>query len=757
MDTIKLPYNFVKLNDNLVLCAEELPNRRYFNPNRNTGMIHCTLKSLSPLYIAGKDGYFFHHGDPQNPVIPGSSLRGMIRSIVQVITWSKLQPVTDKQLYLRDLLNYPDYMNRIKTGRMAGFIRETSSGFSIEPCNAYKVHHHLIVAALKGIDEKLKQEIRQWKDHEQPLTDQQKIEVLNWRKGFKTMSPFLKKKLNRWLNDQLKYNLFAKGGYPNWKFQNKPVWIQYNAKDFATSFQFSQPDNPKSWVQGILVITGYMGNKKHEHVFVAIPGAELLSGENVTTKIQNLEDDDQISDWQKNAFPVEKPNGNPRRKAGAVRDGEPIFYINNSADEIDFLGRASLFRLPYGKSPFELLPESHRDKNHIDMTEAIFGFIDKQHEVDGKLRPYAYKGRVSFLDGKYLGDGSSPYLSDQPFSPRTLASPKPSSYSTYLEQPPRIEAKDTKHAEVEQLRKYSHREAKLRGQKFYWHQVKQIDRQISPLGKEDIKYKDFPQKKNPHEQMIHPIKGDLEFQFKVCFEDLSDLELGALLWALTLPGTENMACAHKLGMGKSIGLGSVKITLDREGLQILDHNTRYTDLHQSGYNSKEPQAFLEKFESYMSDKIGQDFNQHERVKQLRMILSEPGMNWEMVKYADDRGFADYQNKPVLHSVEDVYRLGRIQKTEVASPSLESQPEKDVNHIIGTLVRGVVIDISTSGEITFQKDDSENLGVIKQENLSGRGRNYRVGYKIKAKCIAMEPGVDVPLIFYCTLDFPKDLR
>jgi CRISPR-associated protein (TIGR03986 family) len=756
MDTIKLPYNFVKLNDDLVLDAEELPNRRYFNTDRNTGLIHCTLKSLSPFYIAGNDGCFFHHGDSQNPVIPGSSLRGMVRSIVQVITWSKLQPVTDKNLYLRDILNRSDYMDRINRGREAGFIRKTSGGFSIEPCKAYKVHHHLIAGAFPGIDEELKREIIKWKDKDQPLTEIQKNDIINWRHNLKTLPSFLKKKLNKWLNDQLKSKLFEDRTLPKWEYQNKEVWIQCNDAEFAKGFQLSKPDDPTGWVQGTFVITGYMGNKKHEHVFVPVPGVETLSGENITSIIQNLEDDDQISDWQKHAFTVDKPDRSSRRKPGAVRDGEPIFYILKPDGEIDFLGRANLFRLPYGKSPYALLPESHRDKNQVDMTEAIFGFIDKQIEVDGQLRPYAYKGRVSFLDAKYLGGEGSPYLSDQPFSPRTLASPKPSSYSTYLEQPSKIEKKNTKHGQVAQLWKYSDEEAKLRGQKYYWHQVKEENDQVLTLGKEEIKYKDFPKKLNPHDQLIHPIKAGLEFQVKICFEDLSNVELGALLWALTLPGTEHITCAHKLGMGKSIGMGSVKITLDKDGLQILDHNTRYSNLSQSGYSPKEPKDFIVEFESYMTGKIGKVFNQHERIKQLRMILCEPGVNWEDVRYAEDRGFENYKDKPVLCSVDDVYNLSCVKKTFNASQSNNHQPENDVNHFIDELIRGEVIDISPKGEITFEVDGGENLGVIKPENLADRGGNYRVGNRIKALCIRVEPE-DNSFIFYCTLNFSKDRR
>ena len=73
---------------------------------------------------------------------------------------------------------------------------------------------------------------------------------------------------------------------------------------------------------------------------------------------------------------------------------------------------------------------------------------------------------------------------------------------------------------------------------------------------------------------IRPVKPNTEFKFRIRYENLSGNELGALLFALKMPE----GCAHKIGMGKPYGLGSVKITPE---LYISKRNKRYLTLFSS--------------------------------------------------------------------------------------------------------------------------------------------------------------------------------
>ena len=603
---ISLPYNFVSLPD-VVLHAEELPDRTYFNTGRKTGVITCSLTALSPVFVAGeKKGEFFHHGNPDDPVIPGSSLRGMIAALCRSSP-EQIAASHKKKMFLRDLDNREDYMDFFGDAVQAGFLRKKPAGYELEPCIFFKVSHDQMLGALKSnetdqIDKDLKRNVDEWKENGRPLADELKTIILDWRTSTNTLSDELKTKLSPWLKERAKWleerakrKFFPvdpkKEGintYPGWDYQNKTVWIQTNIVGEVTSFAFVTPTNPAGWIQGILVMTGWMKGKKHEYVFVeelqlhAIAGgfcepagttglvrdtaAARYSEAYITELVEELESDDQITDWQKVAFPEQ----GARRKPGGVRDGEPVFYLledknNTDAEDtakrqkVKFIGRARLFRLPYGKSPYELLPEAHRDTAQIDMTEAIFGFVEKD-KVGKKPKSYAVKGRVSFSDARYEPQESvSLWLHTEAFAPKILAAPKPASYTTYLQQPQSQGNAATAHGNVSPLKKYSSGDAQLRGQKFYWHQVKVTGGQVKPLGYDDLKLLD---KKPNFDQCVNPLAPGVKFSFSVRFDNLTDKELGALLWALTLPGTEYLESAHKLGMGKAIGMGRVKIEID---------------------------------------------------------------------------------------------------------------------------------------------------------------------------------------------------
>jgi len=744
---IYFPYNFVSLPER-VLHAEDLPDRRYFNPKRKTGVVHCTLTTLSPLYIAGNTkGEFFHHGSPEQPVIPGSSLRGMIRSIVQVITWSKMQPVTRKQMFLRDINNREDYMNFFGENIRAGFLRKKPSGYELEPCAYYKVAHTLMLENVPGLDTELRAEIAKWRDPGQPLSLDLTNKILHWRTGTDKLPAFFEKQLTKWLQNKVKTSFFSGSLYPDWSKQNKPVWIQSDANENATAFSLNRPQDAGNWIEGILVLTGWMDEKKHEYVFVKSQNPETIADPYITEIVQDLESDDQISDWQKAAFPDDKPRPNARRKKGTVREGEPVFYILEE-DKVKFLGRARFFRLPYGKPPYELLPEEHRSSTHIDMTEAIFGFVEKDKE--GKSpKSYAVKGRVSFSDAEYHAQEGVPlWLRDEAFAPLFLAAPKPASYATYLRQPENKIAHGAVHENVAALKKYSHDDAQLRGQKFYWHHVKKVHGQPISLEYEDLKLgegRDF-------EQRVKPLAVGNKFTFTVRFESLTENELGALLWALTLPGTEHMSCAHKLGMGKAIGMGTAQI--DVTNLKLLDFEQRYQSLSASGFTDGQPETYINLFCQNMQTWLGiSEFDAHPRIRDLRMILSREGMEHDGISY---KGFQQYKNKPILASVESVYKKFHIAPPEQAAdnPPPTAAPE----NLVGMLLRGVVAETpTTNGQITFLVDVSEHLAVIEPEHAMGNQKKYKDGQRIKALCLRVEIDSAGDTTYFCTLDYPKDLK
>ena len=98
---------------------------------------------------------------------------------------------------------------------------------------------------------------------------------------------------------------------------------------------------------------------------------------------------------------------------------------------------------------------------------------------------------------------------------------------------------------------------------------------------------------------ITPIKRGSHFHAKVRFQNLSELELGALLTVFDLAG-ESEKAAYKLGQGKSLGLGSVKM----KATLHLDAADLYTTLFTDGALAEQaPESddseYLKAFEAYI--------------------------------------------------------------------------------------------------------------------------------------------------------------
>ena len=86
----KAPYNFIPLPEK-VLAAEPLLDQDRYHASRHTGWMSCTLTTASPLYVRcgvlpedfGQENtdtpadFFYTDPDTLEPVIPGSSLRGI--------------------------------------------------------------------------------------------------------------------------------------------------------------------------------------------------------------------------------------------------------------------------------------------------------------------------------------------------------------------------------------------------------------------------------------------------------------------------------------------------------------------------------------------------------------------------------------------------------------------------------------------------------------------------------------------------------
>jgi len=294
-------------------------------------------------------------------------------------------------------------------------------------------------------------------------------------------------------------------------------------------------------------------------------------------------------------------NKNIRKFYSLPEEGEEakvIFYKLDDDGNVKCFGRNPFLRMFYDYSIEEILEKNIRtEEGKIDFTEAIFGFTNKKN-VKEKI---SYKGRVSFEDVKV---SSYSYKSRE--EELTLSNPKATSFQLYL-----VQEKN----DIKKLSTYNNKNAKLRGQKFYWLREKEI--------------KDSSN--NSMKTKILPIEKGAKFQGKIYFENFTKEELGLLLISLNY----DKETKETIGMGKPYGYGRVKFedikiyiedkkksflnfeNIEKEKLSVKDIKDRYIDWIEEKMDEK----FIDNksiIDYLISKRLVVDKSKNDKIKYMKM-------------------------------------------------------------------------------------------------------------------------------------------
>lgn len=617
------PYNFVPLPEKVVTYEEykdDIPGHDAYTGL--TGFIECLFETRSPLYTrcamdpeffrqwGDKSFYelpeeqknelarFFSLDDAQSPIIPGSSLRGMVRALVEIASFSKVQPVTNQHLVYRAVAD------------------KSSLGIGYRNCLLQKVGHNTY-------------EFRMFAGYMRKrgvLWEIVPAQPLNGAAFARVEKSDIPNNLTEWHDARNAHRIYVSlAPLKDYSHARGQVYLRY------VKVTRANPDFASSLQEATLVKTGQIGRKHQEFVF----GLPETDPEKFIPLDQDLVDayKEQLTDSQ------EKLLGDN----GVLQDWQPVFYLMDEG-KLVFFGHAMMFRLPYLSSPADFVPELLHDVAKTDLAEAVFGYVET---TESKDRPQARAGRIFFCDAELESD-DDPWLSDDPITPKVLGSPKPTTFQHYLVQDKKNHDPDVK----QQLAHYATpiQETIIRGHKLYWHRdnvtLDEIEEKPEKINRAPKQY-----------TRMKPVKTGVTFGFRIYFESLHDFELGALLWALTLPGEAGKDYCHSLGMGKPLGLGAIKIS---PTLYLSDRIARYTklfsgeDWQRSEQNEPDMQQFIRVFESFvlrrMHDKErgqAKSLRDVERIKMLLKILEWPGPNRSLTEYMKIEPINEYRERPVL--------------------------------------------------------------------------------------------------------------
>lgn len=355
-------------------------------------------------------------------------------------------------------------------------------------------------------------------------------------------------------------------GIISWE-KEKSIWVLYEAEK-----RTEESITEAAFLQGEITPPSKdkFGNKKdgkrNSHFFVKKSMIPLYSGGILENAVKNLKDVLELyRDPKKNINLNKKEKGIIKHTGYSsykITKEKPFAVWYEFVGEKLYLAPACISRTAFyntlGTAVGDYSPCN--DKNSICKACLLFGMIGDKNAVYSKIR-FSDGKATNFTDDKYMPQ----------ITLAELASPKKSAVEFYTYKPSYdakvwnydfktvgYEGSKDKKSNLPIYKDIKKDELRIRGRKYYWHSGEILTQQKH----NDYNHINEPKIKNERNVTVRPIK-DTEFSFEVYYNNITEQQLKELLWVLTLGDNKaDSNLCYKLGMGKPLGLGSVKITID---------------------------------------------------------------------------------------------------------------------------------------------------------------------------------------------------
>lgn len=601
INAITAPYNFVPLSKYVYFpdWAKQVSHDIPFS-NGISGTIKCTLRAESPIYVRNggnwKDGdklgnheaySFFKVGDQY--MIPGTSIKGMIRNVIEIITFGKIgSRIDDRRYAVRDLSKntdpklYKEHMTEpggppFKSKVKAGWLTMKDDDLFLEECEHARVEQDdLMIYALskgkrvdlKGRQSSIAKYQLQWGDL--PLKVSCTVQAGNWSHSCgrisykKVITPIHDDKGHLAAGQQTGTIVFtgqpgahetslALSSLPDRlsphnlshriKYKDREGKLYFygvmsiEEKNTLLSLDSSGNKNYKTAIDALYLQSFTARNKQKKHMEFIFFDKLGTTPERLSHKLM---DDFEFIHNTKGRPNEEWAYWKPKLEN---RERIPVFFLGD-ATAPSSMGLAFMYRLAYTHSVHAAARHTH--PNHVDcacpdFADLLFGYVEGES---------ALKGRISFSPA-IAGSGIASY--EEPIE-AILGGPKPTYYPNYLEQR-NIGA----NGNIKTYETFMDDKCEIRGWKRY-----------PARGDAAVVKKPVVEKRQEKlDTMFTPLKAGAVFEFTIRVHNLKPIELGALFWALEWGGG-NDTLRHSLGMGKSFGFGQVTIVAAPGELHLPD-------------------------------------------------------------------------------------------------------------------------------------------------------------------------------------------
>lgn len=561
---IGAPYNFVPFSEevrhydkkslpghNSITCKEKEAPEKECDTELYSGEIDYTITALSKIFVGsgeGKPESFYKDGYGRY-AIPGSTVRGLIRNNLQILSLSEMGTDIDdyalmyrkvggvvkgdgpaqrlQKRYYEILEEKPSTKEKEKKDSAmkrvrAGYITCKKGKYQIydvkepAPQKDKKGINYYVLSERDVIDDYLDtKNIVEGMAIDDQRKEKEVVEKCAYSLFFKDGKNILAHENTKRFKREKRQNRIHYVGTPNKAYKPYERECSYECSGNKV---IEVRESGRLSHEGFAVSTGKMNEKKAIYI---IPAQKMQEDKDFPIDISPKDILAFKADLNKRENALKQFGGRTHWDLPEEGKRRPVFYIQ--LDGRLYFGFTPHLRVFYDHTIAEGIPDRHKE-GRLDYAKAIMGFSNEKD---------AYRSRVSFTDAICQ---TEPGVSDRNDKEEViLAEPKPTSFLDYLEEG-----------------KNYNDEFVLRGIKQYWlrDEIVAGNKPKDPGdGGSERKYV----------SQFSPLPKDTSFVGKIRFHNLKKEELGLLLWAIQLESGAQM----NIGKAKAYGYGKIDLNINR--------------------------------------------------------------------------------------------------------------------------------------------------------------------------------------------------
>lgn len=572
------PYNFIQPSNTVFRrynSTTELPKHNVYTDGLLTGTITCTLTAETPLCISnglrGNMNDFVQNANGTY-IIPGSSIRGLMRTNMTILGMGAIRPNQDFDDVMPSYRVIGSAKSSLKKTLQEDYnsILRVGKGQQSPVFSAYLVReqgkYFIYPTSMPYI------RLEKWIVRKEKRREYRKAIQEAKRNNSKT--PPYKLAEIKYAKDNGRYKYLEKNpvckNFIDDTAKDIEVWYRVKDGDVSQIISREQSESEKDDMKkGILVCPGKMKGQNSLYLFPEFDSSQPRIEWDENYRIA-YEMDYKLRENTLGGTDTNDPDKKKERRQHwklPTDDDKPwpIFCYDNRV-----IGKNPYLRLTYRNTVGAGLPSAHQAAGEsltLDYPFAIFGFAAQETgELDknGKPIKVSYRSRVSFGDFTLQSDVHT--LKAQ----AVMGAPKITSFPDYV-LPERNGG----------VKNYNADGFQLRGIKQYWlHKTQEF------LADEAG---------NAAATQFTFLTQKPQFRGEIRFQNLSRDELGLLLWCLKLDD----GCYQTLGKGKPLGYGKMSVSIDSVKTfcpERMYHPTAFAD--SSAWT--EPQNVEELIQEYQS-------------------------------------------------------------------------------------------------------------------------------------------------------------